>query len=178
MGKAQGFTLIELLLVIVIVAVLLSISMGLYRNTRLRAGESAAIAALEAINQAQFAYMQTCGHQRYAPTLASLGTPTPGTGTAYLSPDLTTGDEVVKSGYVFRMAGTAVTDGSLTCTGAAPLASYQLTADPTAPGVTGGRYFGTNTDRAIFEDLETFAGNMPETGGPGHGKEIRTVPAR
>ena len=38
------------------------------------------IAALDAINKAQFAYAQTCGNQRYAPTLVSLGVPVPGSG--------------------------------------------------------------------------------------------------
>ena len=42
----------------------------------------------EAINQAQFAFAQACGNQRYAPTLAGLGTPMPTTGQAFLSPDL------------------------------------------------------------------------------------------
>lgn len=175
MRDESGFTLVELLVVTIIVAVLLSVSVVLYRGARLRGGESAALATLDAINQAQFAYMQTCGNQRYAPTLSSLGTPTPNGGSPYLSPDLTTGDIVVKGGYSFQMAGTPVTDGSQTCTGATPVVSYQVTADPTTPGVTGGRYFGTNTDRAIFEGLESFLGSMPETGAPEKGTEIDAV---
>jgi prepilin-type N-terminal cleavage/methylation domain-containing protein len=178
MRSSRGFTLIELLLVMGIVAVLLAIAVTMYRSARVRGGEAVAIAALEAINQAQFAYSQTCGHQAFAPTLEALGAPRPVTGSAYLSPDLTTGEVVVKSGYAFRMSGTLVTDGSQTCTGATPVSSYQATADPTAPGVTGSRFFGTNTDRAIFEDLETFTGRMPETGVPERGNEIQAVRAR
>ncbi len=178
MGNARGFTLVELLVVTLIVAVLLSISVVLYRGARVRGGESVAIATLDAINQAQFAYMQTCGQQRYAPTLASLGTPTPGGGSAYLSPDLTTGETVAKGGYSFQMSGTSVADGSQTCTGATPVVGYQATADPSAPGVTGSRYFGTNTDRVIFEGTETFLGSMPETGAPDRGREIEVVRAR
>ena len=41
------------------------------------------------------------------------------------------------------------------------------------PNVTGTRYFGTNGDRVIFEDLASFTGNMPESGAPGHGHEIK-----
>lgn len=177
MRNERGFTLVELLVVTIIVAVLLSVSVVVYRGARVRGGESAAIATLDAINQAQFAFMQTCGNQRYAPTLSSLGTPPPHGGSAYLSPDMTTGDTVIKGGYSFQMSGTPVTDGSLSCTGATPVVSYQVTADPTAPGVTGARFFATNTDRAIFEGVESFLGSMPETGPPDRGTEIDAVRA-
>ena len=178
MRNDRGFTLVELLVVIIIVAVLLAISVVLYRGARVRGGESAAIATLDVINQAQFAFMQTCGNQRYAPTLAALGTPTPRGGSAYLSPDMTTGDTVVKGGYSYQMAGTPVTDDSRTCTDVTPVVGYQVTADPTVPGLTGSRYFGSNTDRVIFEGTETFLGIMPETGPPERGTEIQTVRTR
>jgi prepilin-type N-terminal cleavage/methylation domain-containing protein len=175
----RGFTLVELLMVMVIVAILLSIAVGFYRDARLRGGEAAAIGALDAINQAQFAYMQTCGNQRYAPTFSNLGTPIPGSRMGYLSPDLAAGDNtLVKSGYTFQMSGTTVTDESRTCTGAIPVTMYQVTADPTVPGTTGARYFATNTDRVIFEAFETFTGKMPETGRPPHGTELQPVRSR
>jgi len=174
--NSRGFSLVELLVVLAIVAILVSVAMVLYRQVRLRGGEASAIASLEAINQAQFAYMQTCGNQRYAPTLAELGKPLPGTNTAYLSPDLTVeGEEVVKSGYVLRMSGTPDLEGPKTCTGATPVGGYVVTADPAIPGVGGDRYFGTNTDRVIFEDVESFHPDMPETGPPGHGRELPAV---
>ena len=178
MRNDRGFTLVELLVVLIIVAVLLAISVVFYRRARVRGGESVAVATLDAINQAQFAYMQTCGDQRYAPTLASLGTPTPRGGSPYLSGDLTTGETVVKGGYSFQMTGTPVTDGSRTCTDATPVVGYQVTGDPMVPGLTGSRYFGTNTDRVIYEGTETFLGIMPETGPPERGSEIETVRAR
>ena len=178
MRNDRGFTLVELLVVIIIVAVLLAISVVLYRGARVRGGESAAIATLDLINQAQFAFMQTCGNQRYAPTLAALGTPTPRGGSAFLSPDMTTGDTVVKGGYSYQLAGTPVTDDSRTCTDVTPVVGYQVTADPTVPGLTGSRYFGSNTDRVIFEGTETFLGIMPETGPPERGSEIQTVKTR
>ena len=100
-----GFTLIELLIVIAIVGVLASISMALYRNARVRAGETSAVATLQAINQAQFAFSQACGNQRFAASLAGLAMPMPSTGQAFASPDLGV-DPLVKSGYQFAMAGT------------------------------------------------------------------------
>ena len=167
-----GFTLVELLIVMAIVAVLATVGMAQYRLARLRSAEAAAIAALDAINQAQFAFFQTCGHQRYAPSLPSLGVPVPG-GDAFLSPDLTGGDMVVKSGYQIQMGGEPTTDTATACTGVTPLLTYQVTADPLSPGVTGERFFGSNSDRVIYQDVATFTGNMPEKGAPSHGTEIR-----
>ena len=173
MRRSNGFTLIELLIVMAIVAVLMSIGMALHRRSRLRGAETAAIGALESVNQAQFAYMQACGNQRYAATLAELGKPLEQTGAAFLSPDLTVeGEPLKKSGYVFRMGGPEVIDGSKTCTGSTPLTGYFMTADPDIPGVTGERFFGTNTDRVIFEDSETFVSRMPESGAPAGGVEL------
>ena len=170
--RVEGFTLIELLIVLAIVGVLASVSMVGYRAARIRGAEASAIGALQAITQAQFAFAQACGNQRYAPTLAALGTPMQTTGQAFLSPDLAA-DPLTKSGYTFVMAGTVVTDDGLTCTGVSPVMSYQVTADPSVPDVTGHRYFATNTDRVLYEDEASFTSNMPETGAPSHGKEVK-----
>ena len=169
---AAGFTLIELLIVVAIVGILAAVTMATYRHVKVRGAEAAAIAALGAINQAQFTFSQTCGDQRYSPTLAGLGVPAPMTGVAFLSPDMTA-DPVTKSGYRFVMEGTATTDGQQTCNGLAPVSAYQVTADPVTPGLSGIRFFGTNTDRTIYADTTTFAGNMPERGAPGHGTEVK-----
>ena len=168
-----GFTLVELLIVVAIVGILASISMAQYRSARVRAGETTAAATLQALNQAQFAFALACGNQRYAPSLASLATPMPSTGQPFVSPDLGV-DPLVKSGYRFTMAGTEVTDAGLTCTGISPVESYQITADPVTPGLSGIRYFATNTDRVLYEDGEkTFATDMPEKGAPTHGVEMK-----
>ena len=83
-------------------------------------------------------------------------------------------DPLVKSGYQFTMAGTSVTDAGLTCTGGMPVESYRLTADPLKPGVSGSRFFATNTDRVVYEDVEkTFGTDMPEKGPPTHGLELK-----
>ncbi len=168
----HGFTLIELLIVLSIVGVLASVSMAFYWSARVRGGEAAAVATLQTIDQAQFAFAQACGNQRYAPTLAGLTTPMPTTGHGFLSADLGA-DPLLKTGYRFEMTGTVVTDGGLTCTGLNPVESYQVTADPERPGQSGIRFFATNTDRVVYEDTVTFVGNMPETGAPGHGRETK-----
>jgi prepilin-type N-terminal cleavage/methylation domain-containing protein len=171
--NARGFTLIELLIIVAIVAIVSALAMAGYRMARVRAGEGAAISALQAINQAQLAFSQTCGNQRYAPTLVSLGVPVPATGEAFLSPDLTVSDPVLKSGYQITMTGTPATSDVQTCNGVTPVESYQVTADPIQPGLSGINYFGTNSSKAVFADVATFTGNMPETGAPGHGAELR-----
>jgi type IV pilus assembly protein PilA len=178
---ARGFTLIELLIVATILGVLLSLAVANYRHARIRGSETSAIASLTAINQAQYSFMATCGNQRFAPHLSSLGRPNPGTQAPYLSPDLTTttasedneGDEVVKSGYVIRMSGTEVTDPVQTCTGEIPIVSYKTIADPLTPGTTGLRYFATNVDLVLYENLETFNGKMPELGPPTLGQQVK-----
>jgi prepilin-type N-terminal cleavage/methylation domain-containing protein len=169
----SGFTLIELLVVLMIVAVLASVALVGYRQARVRSSEASAVSALNAINQAQFLYMQSCGKQRYAPTLVALGTPAPGDEHGFLSPDLAVADPLQKSGYRFVMTGTPSTEGDQTCTSTIPLDRYRVTADPLTPAVTGIHYYGTNTDRVVYTDVQTFDGNMPETGAPNHGAEIK-----
>jgi hypothetical protein len=49
-----------------------------------------------------------------------------------------------------------------------------VTADPLTPGVSGTRFFATNTDRVVYEDADkTFAPDMPERGEPSHGVEMK-----
>jgi len=55
-----------------------------------------------------------------------------------------------------------------------PLAAgYAATADPINPGWSGSRFFAVNADRVLFEDTQTFKDNMPQTGPPEHGAEVR-----
>jgi prepilin-type N-terminal cleavage/methylation domain-containing protein len=170
--RDSGFTLVELLIVIAIVGVISALAMAGYRYARISGSEASAVAGLVAINQAQFAFAQTCGDQRYSPTLAGLGIPAPSTGQAFLSPDMTV-DPLMKSGYVYVMTGTASPDAKPACNGVIPVTSYKVTADPTMPGVGGMRFFATNTDRVIYADTATFTEDMPESGAPGHGSEVK-----
>lgn len=171
--RQAGFTLIELLIVVAIVAIVLALSMAGYRAARVRGNEATALAALTAVNQAQSSFSQVCGNGRFAPSLAALGKPMPSTGNAFLSPDMTVSDPLIKGGYQFVLSGPEDVDARPACNDVVPVTAYQLTADPLNPGVSGSRFYGTNTDRIIYEDSVTFAGNMPEKGAPGHGVEIK-----
>lgn len=175
MRGSRGFTLVELLIVLAIIGVLATLAMANYSHARIRAAETSAIAAMTAINQAQAAYAQTCGHQKFAPRLTSLGKPNPGTNVAFLSPDLTTGDVVEKSGYRIAMEGPEVAEAVVSCTGETPVEAYHVTADPIAPDVSGTRYFGTNGDLVIYEFEESFDGKMPDAGPPPIGQESRGI---
>jgi type IV pilus assembly protein PilA len=172
MRDARGFTLIELIAVIAILGLLLVIAVPNYRESRLQGAEASAIASLSAINRAQFAYMQTCGRQKFAPSLVALGKPHPGTAAAFLSPDLTAADPMVKSGYVIGMEGVGPDERVTSCTGDTPVESYRATADPVNPGSSGRRFFATNSDLVIYQAEETFRDRMPERGAPGAGREI------
>jgi type IV pilus assembly protein PilA len=172
---SRGFTLIELVIVAGIIAIIMSIAMPMYVHSRTRANEVSAVNSLKAINQAQHVFAQTCGRQRFAASLPSLAKVNPGTTEAYLGPDLTSGREVVKNGYLFRMSGTETAEPLQTCTGETPAEGYQATADPTTPGTSGIRFFGTNTTVIVYEHLETLNGRMPEAGAPNLGQEIKGV---
>jgi prepilin-type N-terminal cleavage/methylation domain-containing protein len=171
--RTAGFTLVELLIVLAIVGIVVSVGMAEYRHARVRGNEAAALTAITAVNQAQAAFAQACGNGLFAPTLAALGTPMPTTGRAFLSPDLAMGDTVVKSGYSFVMKGTEAVDARPSCVAVMPVSTYQVTADPLYPGSSGTRFFASNTDRTVYQDTVTFSDNMPETGPPAHGAEIK-----
>jgi prepilin-type N-terminal cleavage/methylation domain-containing protein len=169
MHHPRGFTLVELLIAIAILAIILAVAIPWYRGARRAGDEASAITSLQAINSAQAIFKSVCGAERYAPDLPSLGIPVPTSGEAFLTADLTTGTEIVKGGYVIRMTGQPIEDAKPACNGVTPAAGYAATADPIGGE---GRFFGTNTSRAIYEHIETLHGTMPETGPPPAGREI------
>lgn len=173
MRDSRGFTLVELVVVMAIIAILVSISVPVYFQSRMRANEASATSTLNVVNNAQHAFAQTCGRQRFAPTFVVLGKPVPGQSDPFLSADLAVAEQFLKSGYLFRMGGTPAADGTPCCTGDIPTDGYQVTADPTNPGTTGGRFFGTNTTVVLFAHTESLFERMPETGNPELGSEIR-----
>ncbi len=172
-SDARGFTLVELMIVMAIIGIILAIAFARYQGMQARGNESSAVGSMWSIAAAQWSFAQTCGSQKYAPSLVALGQPARATDAAFLSPDLTSAETVEKSGYLFQITAKPVDLQETACNGAQLAAGYAATADPSAPGRTGNRFFGINVDRVLFEDAQTFKENMPESGAPGHGAEVR-----
>jgi prepilin-type N-terminal cleavage/methylation domain-containing protein len=173
-SSESGFTLIELMVVLGIIAVLLAIAFNQYRGMEARGNDASALASMRSIAVAQWQFALTCGNMKYASTLPALARPVPSTGEAFLSPDLTGADAFEKSGYTFQMVAKPVESGAPACNGTVPAEGYAATADPVNLGATGTYYYGLNADRIIYQDeKQTFTGNLPESGAPSHGGEVK-----
>ena len=169
----DGFTLIELLIVIAVISILAAVAIPWLLSARMSANEASAISSLEAINDAQALYREVCGKGRYAPNLPALGIPAPSTGEAFLSPDLVSAELVLKSGYQFALGGSRGEIPAKGCNGVDTTIGYFATADPLRPGNSGRRYFGTNGSRVIYVGEQSFVENMPESGPPAAGTELK-----
>jgi prepilin-type N-terminal cleavage/methylation domain-containing protein len=149
----RGMTLIELSIVIAIGGILMVIGAGALLRARAAGNEAAAIANLQSINNAQFAYLAGCGQGYYASSLTALGTPVAGRGEGYLSADLATGPVVVRAGYRYAIAmgqlGAAATPD---CNGTATQTTYYASSVPQSPGASssGSRAFATSQNGAIW----------------------------
>jgi prepilin-type N-terminal cleavage/methylation domain-containing protein len=175
-GAAEsGFTLIELMVVMALIGILLAIAFARYEGMRARANETSAASSLQTIAAAQWTFALTCGHDKYATTLPSLAQPIPSTGQGFLSPDLTSAEQIDHSGYLFQMAAKPQDDAMPSCSGVPVAQGYAVTADPIKPGVSGNRFFAVNSDRVVYVDeKQSFTGNMPESGAPEHGIELKS----
>ena len=164
-----------MLFVVGLIGLLSSLALPSLTRARGAAQASSAVATLRAINSAELSFAITCGLGFYAPDLPTLGVAPPGTPEPFLSLDLTGAASVIKSGYAFTVSATPLADTPAACNGLGAgmsAAGYVATADPLDPSVIS-RFFATNADGLLYEDISTFAGAMPEVGAPSKGGPVQ-----
>jgi hypothetical protein len=175
--KAQsGFALIDMIFVCGLIGLLSGIALPrllLAKQAKPAAGSASAIGSMRVLSSAQLTFALTCGSGFYAPKLTTLGTPPPGSNEPFVSPDLTTADSIVKSGYVIQMTAAPYNGSPSTCNGLAPNLSgqgFRAAADPAE--TTNVRFFGINSYGLVYEDVTTLFAVMPEVGEPAAGHPL------
>lgn len=168
-SREAGFTLIDLLFVIALIGLLSALAVPGLMRAKGAAQATSAVGTLQAFNSAQLSFAIGCGGGFYSPDLPTLGTNPPGSVDAFLTPELSSGFTLIKSGYLFSLAGTPLPGSPGSCNGLAAgqaTVGYAAVADSLDSASASPRFFGTNTDGLIYESGASLASTMPETGMP------------
>jgi prepilin-type N-terminal cleavage/methylation domain-containing protein len=149
MGKAKsgGFSLIELLIVVAIILLIAAIAVPHLIRSKMAANESAAVAVLRSLDNAQAAYSTLYSSIGYAQSLAKLAPGTPCDPTHACMTDALIGcvaEPCRKSGYAFY---------STSAEAAAPFIDYTFTATPILWGNSGERNYCTTEDSLLRQQV-------------------------
>jgi len=137
----RGFSLLELLVVMAVMVTISAIAVPHLLRARVSANESAAVANVRILQDAQLNYSISHPERGYTCALNDLG-PAAGGGLSATNADLidaqlTTGK---KSGYRYQISG---------CADTAPNMTYTITAVPEIEGTTGKLYYCVRQDGVI-----------------------------
>jgi prepilin-type N-terminal cleavage/methylation domain-containing protein len=171
--KQAGFTLIEVLFVCGLIGIISAMALPRLLMAKQAADASSAIGSMRTINSSQVGFASSCAGGFYSPDLMTLGTPPPTSNVAFISPDLSIANTVVKSGYTIQMMGTPDPSAPPSCNGLAAGAAakaFKAGADPGVP--TNYRFFAINVSGTIYEDAATLYAAMPEQGLPPSGHTL------
>lgn len=143
----RGFSLIEIVVVVAIMLIIAAIAIPNFLRSRIRANETATVAALRAIATAEVAY-ETTFKQGYSPDLASLAPPSGGaprsaSAADLIDPILATGQ---RNGYNFIYA-------AIDPDGNGEPDQYTVNANPIRVGQTGEKYFYVDQTNVIRQNI-------------------------
>jgi type II secretory pathway pseudopilin PulG len=172
--KAQGFALIDLIFVCGIIGLLASIALPRLLAAQQSAGAASAIGSMRTINSAQLTFALTCGSGFYAPDLPTLGTAPPGSHEPFITTGLSTAATVTKAGYVIQMTASPFVGSPPSCNGLGAGSTGQgfvAAADPN--NGTNVRFFATNANNIIYENITSLYAAMPEVGTPPIGGPLK-----